>query len=134
MGAYVVQDDKFVAFWSHKLNETQLKYAVCDKDFLSIVMVLAEIYAILLDAKLHINTDPSELPPIISLLIVSFAESTMLNSTIHVFTSFMAKTMLLLTHFLTSINTKSLSSTRETNFLSLKILFPKVWISKNILS
>ncbi len=42
MGAYIVQDDKPVAFWSCKLNDAQLKYTVGDKELLSIVIVLTE--------------------------------------------------------------------------------------------
>ncbi len=32
MGAYIVQDAKPVAFWSSKLNDTQLKYTVGEKN------------------------------------------------------------------------------------------------------
>ncbi len=57
MGAYIVQDNKPVAFWSHKLNDTQLCYTVGDKEHLSIVMVLTEFRTMLLGAMLHIHTD-----------------------------------------------------------------------------
>ncbi len=57
MGACVVQDDKPEAFQSYKLNDTQLKYTVGDKELLSVVMVLTEFFTMLIGAKLHIHTD-----------------------------------------------------------------------------
>ncbi len=57
MGAYIVQDDKPVAFWSCKLNDAQLKYTVSDKELLSIVMVPTKFCTMLLGADLHIHTD-----------------------------------------------------------------------------
>ncbi len=57
MGAYIVQDDKPVAFWLRKLNNTLLKYTVGDKELLSIVMVLTQFCIMLLGAVLHIHTD-----------------------------------------------------------------------------
>ncbi len=57
MGAYTVQDDKPVAFWSHKLNDAQLKYSFGDKELLSIVMVLTEFHTMILRAILHIHTN-----------------------------------------------------------------------------
>ncbi len=57
MGAYIVQDDKPVAFWAHKLNDVQLKYTVGDEELLSIVMVLTKFCTMLLGAILHIHTD-----------------------------------------------------------------------------
>ncbi len=56
MGAYIVQDDKPMAFWSCKLNDAQLKYIVGDIELLSIVMVLMEFWTMLLGAILHIHT------------------------------------------------------------------------------
>ncbi len=59
MGAYIVQDDKPVAFWSCKLNDTQLKYTVSDKE-LPIVMVLTESCTMLSGAVLRIHTGPPQ--------------------------------------------------------------------------
>ncbi len=42
LGAYILQNDKHVAFWSHKLNYTHLKYTVVTKNLFSIAMVLME--------------------------------------------------------------------------------------------
>ncbi len=57
MGAYIVQDDKPVAFWTRKLNDAQLKYTLGYKELLFIVMVLNEFCTMLLGAVLHIHTD-----------------------------------------------------------------------------
>ncbi len=57
MGAYIVQDNKPVAFWSCKLNDDQLKYTVGDKELLSIVMVLMELHTIFPGTMLHIYTN-----------------------------------------------------------------------------
>ncbi len=57
MGAYIDQDDKPVAFWSCKLNDTQQKNTIGDKELLSIVMVLTEFCTMLLSVMLHIHTD-----------------------------------------------------------------------------
>ncbi len=57
MGAYIIQDDKPVAFWSRKLNDAQLKYIVCDKELLFIVMILVEFFSMLLAGIPHIHTD-----------------------------------------------------------------------------
>ncbi len=62
MGAYIVQDDKPVAYWSHKLNDAHWKYTVSDKEHLSIVMVLTEFRTMLLGAVLHIHTDHHNIP------------------------------------------------------------------------
>ncbi len=42
---------------SHKLDDAQLKYSVGDKELLSIIMVLTELQATLLQAMFHIHTD-----------------------------------------------------------------------------
>ncbi len=57
IGAYIVQDDKPVAYWSRKLNNAQQKYTVGYKESLSIVMVLTRFCTMLLGAVLHIHTD-----------------------------------------------------------------------------
>ncbi len=57
MGAYIVQDNKPEAFWSCKLNNAQPGYTVCDKELLSIVMVLTEFRKMLIGAVLHIHAD-----------------------------------------------------------------------------
>ncbi len=91
MGAYFIQDNKPVAFWFHKLNETQLKYDVGDKELLTIVMVLTEFGTMLLD---HLTL------PQTTLLLVSFAGITMLNSVILTSTLSLAKIFSLLIHSL----------------------------------
>ncbi len=48
---------KPLAFWLHKLNDAQLKYAVGNKELLSIVMVLTKFCTIFLGSVLHIHTD-----------------------------------------------------------------------------
>ncbi len=56
MGGYIVQDDKPAAYWLRKLNDSQLKYTVKDKELLSIVIVLTKFCTMLLGAVLHIHT------------------------------------------------------------------------------
>ncbi len=51
MGAYIVQDDRGVAFWWCKLNDAQLKYTLDSKEHFSIVVVLT------VGAVLHIHTN-----------------------------------------------------------------------------
>ncbi len=58
IGAYIVQDNKPVVFWSCKLNDAQLHYTVGDEELLSIVMVLTEFHRMLLGTVLHIHTNP----------------------------------------------------------------------------
>ncbi len=53
VGAFIVQVDKPVAFWSDKLNNAQMKYTVGDKENLSIVMVLTEFHTMPVGAVLH---------------------------------------------------------------------------------
>ncbi len=50
MGAYMIRVDKLVAFWSHKLNDAQLKFTVGNKELISIVTVLTEFQMMLLGA------------------------------------------------------------------------------------
>ncbi len=96
MGAYIVQNDYPVAFWSCKLNDTQFKYNVSDKEFLSIVMVLTAFYTMLLVAKLHIDNDHLNIT----------TNNTTPDCIVHwlnyikISTLSLATTMSLLTHFL----------------------------------
>ncbi len=71
-GAYEVQDNKAVAFWSHKLNDAQLKYTVGNKELHSIVIVLTEFHMMLLGAMIHIHTNLSTLPSIILHFLAQF--------------------------------------------------------------
>lgn len=57
MGAYIVQDSKLVASWSHKPNDAHLKYIVRDKELLSIIMVCTKFCTMMLGAELHNHTD-----------------------------------------------------------------------------
>ncbi len=55
MGTYIVHDEKPVAFWSCKLNNTQLKNINGKNDLLSIVMVLTEFHTVLSGAVLYMT-------------------------------------------------------------------------------
>ncbi len=57
MGAFIVQDDKPVAFWLYKLNDAHLKCTVGNKELLFIVMILSKFCTMLLIAVLCIHTD-----------------------------------------------------------------------------
>ncbi len=57
VGAYIVQDNKPVAFLPRKPKDTQLKYTVGDKELFSIIMVLTEFHTMLFSAMIHIHTN-----------------------------------------------------------------------------
>ena len=57
IGSVISQEIKTISFYSHKLTETQTRYTVTEKEFLSKVETLKEFYTILLGQQLKIFTD-----------------------------------------------------------------------------
>ena len=57
LGAVIMQEDKPLAFYSRKLNDTQKRYTTGEQELLSIVETLKEFKNILLGQKVIIHTD-----------------------------------------------------------------------------
>jgi hypothetical protein len=57
LGAFIMQEDKPVAYYSKKLNNTQMNYATIDKELLCVFAALRTFCSMLLGAELHVHTD-----------------------------------------------------------------------------
>ena len=61
LGAFILQDNKPVAFFSRKLTGAQTRYPIPDKEALSIVETLQEFRPLLFGAQITIRTDHKNL-------------------------------------------------------------------------
>ncbi len=57
LGAYKMQDDIPVAYYSKKLNSAQMNYATINKELLCVIATLHELCSMLPGAELHIHID-----------------------------------------------------------------------------
>ena len=53
LGACIVQEDRLVAYFSHKLSKSQQNYTVMQKEMLSIVATLDEFQSMLLSSYIQ---------------------------------------------------------------------------------
>ena len=61
LGAVIMQWNKPITFYSHKLNSAQKRYMTGEQELLSVVQTLKEFHNILLGHKLIIHTDHKNL-------------------------------------------------------------------------
>ena len=61
LGAVIVQENRPIAFFSHKLSEAQQKYSVTELELLSIVEMLKEFHEMLWGQKIKVFTDHQNL-------------------------------------------------------------------------
>ncbi len=57
LGACIMQEGKPVAYYSKKVNNAQMNYAVINKELLCVIATLHKFHSMLLGAELHVHTD-----------------------------------------------------------------------------